>query len=70
MQNLLARTVATRTLVNDERLVVRHDESRENDWALHISDLNKSADAGFYQCQTSGDTVTQLQAYQLNIVGE
>ena len=48
---------------------MRQGHPRTNDWALQIKGLNKTTDAGLYQCQTSGDS-PQLQSYQLNIVGE
>uniref|UniRef100_A0A6G1S6W5 Ig-like domain-containing protein n=1 Tax=Aceria tosichella TaxID=561515 RepID=A0A6G1S6W5_9ACAR len=60
-------TYDTNTIIRDERFLVRQGSARSNDWALQIKNLNKTTDAGLYQCQTSGDS-PQLQSYQLNIV--
>lgn len=57
------------TIIQDERFVVRLGIQRDNDWALQIKNLDKSSDAGLYQCQTGSDS-PQSQFYQLNIVGE
>lgn len=52
----------------DERFaVIRRGLVHDDDWALQIKDLNKTSDAGLYQCQTNSDP-PQSQYYQLNVV--
>lgn len=62
-------TDESRTIIEDDRFVVRPGLLRDNDWALQIKNLDRSTDSGLYQCQTNQDP-PQSQYYQLNVLGK
>lgn len=61
-------TYDSNTIIPDDRFVVKAGIVR-GDWPLQIKNLNKSQDAGLYQCQTNSEPPLS-HFYQLNIVGK